>query len=144
LQLADCGYMNVVWYRSISLTRHSCSNLVMANRMIFLEPVWQKDVEAQAQKVTSAKCTSDNADDADIWNDILQRIHRIGQKRVTTSHTLYLKGTFEEARLMRRDETDKQNEYDDAEMHNLIRVSLHVLSPPQPPLSPPASVPKIL
>ncbi|ORY35502.1 P-loop containing nucleoside triphosphate hydrolase protein [Naematelia encephala] len=49
-------------------------NLVCANRMIFLSPVWSLDVQAQA----------------------IKRIHRIGQKRATWIEILVTEGTFEE------------------------------------------------
>lgn len=49
-------------------------NLVTANRMIFLAPVWNLDVQAQAVK----------------------RIHRIGQTRPTTVQILVAQDTFEE------------------------------------------------
>lgn len=65
-------------------------NLVVANRMLFLSPVWNLDVLAQAVK----------------------RVHRIGQTRPTTIQILAIEGTFEEdianrAANMRTDTEEK-------------------------------------
>ncbi|WVR09439.1 hypothetical protein IAU60_006506 [Kwoniella sp. DSM 27419] len=49
-------------------------NLVVANRVIFLQPIWNLDVQAQA----------------------IKRVHRIGQTRPTTIHILVMEDTFEE------------------------------------------------
>ncbi|WVQ95089.1 hypothetical protein IAU59_002183 [Kwoniella sp. CBS 9459] len=54
-------------------------NLVVANRVIFLQPVWSPDVQAQA----------------------IKRVHRIGQTRPTTIHVLVTEGTFEEEMAQR-------------------------------------------
>ncbi|WRT68549.1 uncharacterized protein IL334_005526 [Kwoniella shivajii] len=49
-------------------------NLVVANRVIFLRPIWSLDVQAQA----------------------IKRVHRIGQTRPTKIQILVTEGTFEE------------------------------------------------
>ncbi|WWC63468.1 uncharacterized protein I303_106071 [Kwoniella dejecticola CBS 10117] len=49
-------------------------NLVVANRVIFLRPIWSPDVQAQA----------------------IKRVHRIGQTKPTTIQILVTEGTFEE------------------------------------------------
>jgi SNF2 family DNA or RNA helicase len=54
--------------------------LTAANRIIFLEPCWLPDLEAQAKK----------------------RAHRIGQTRPVTVDTLVMAGSFEERMFARR------------------------------------------
>ncbi|KAK4686248.1 hypothetical protein P7C73_g3887, partial [Tremellales sp. Uapishka_1] len=49
-------------------------NLVSANRMIFLAPIWSKDVREQA----------------------IKRVHRLGQTRASTVEILVMRDTFEE------------------------------------------------
>ncbi|ODO11128.1 hypothetical protein I350_01731 [Cryptococcus amylolentus CBS 6273] len=65
-------------------------NLVVANRMIFLAPIWSPDIQAQA----------------------IKRVHRIGQTRPTTVQILITEGTFEEdianrAKSSRSDDEEK-------------------------------------
>ncbi|BEI88723.1 uncharacterized protein CcaverHIS019_0200850 [Cutaneotrichosporon cavernicola] len=62
-------------------------DLTVANRMIFLGPVWNPDVQAQAVK----------------------RIHRIGQTRPTRIDILVTEGTFEEG-IVRRESSLRSNE----------------------------------
>ncbi|OCF32745.1 hypothetical protein I316_05666 [Kwoniella heveanensis BCC8398] len=64
-------------------------NLVVANCVIFLQPIWSPDVQAQA----------------------IKRVHRIGQTRPTQIHILVTEGTFEEEIAQR----SLKNRSDDAE-----------------------------
>ncbi|WVQ80158.1 hypothetical protein IAT38_002263 [Cryptococcus sp. DSM 104549] len=58
----------------LKLAARGLNNLVVANRMIFLAPVWSPDVQAQA----------------------IKRVHRIGQTKPTKVQILVTEGTFEE------------------------------------------------
>lgn len=73
--------------------------LTLANRMIFLSPVWSLDVQAQAIKVRASPL-SPAAD--------RQRIHRIGQTRPTRIEILVTEGTFEED-IVRREASARSN-----------------------------------
>ncbi|ORY35479.1 SNF2 family N-terminal domain-domain-containing protein [Naematelia encephala] len=61
--------------------------MTLANRMIFLSPVWNLDVQAQA----------------------IKRIHRIGQTRPTKVEILVTRGTFEEE-IARRETVSRTDE----------------------------------
>lgn len=82
----------------------------MANRMIFLAPVWSLDVQAQAIKV-GCNCESANA----------KRIHRIGQVRATHIDILVTEGTFEED-IVRRETNARSNEEEKRYSRALIEV----------------------
>jgi SNF2 family DNA or RNA helicase len=91
------------------------SNLVVANRMIILAPMWNLDTQAQAIKVRLL-VISINSD--------LQRIHRIGQTRATKVEILVTQDTFEEEIARRASTTRTENE-EKAYTRNLIEVSLY-------------------
>ena len=93
------------------------SNLVVANRMILLAPMWNLDTQAQAIKVRLQM----------IWvNSDVQRIHRIGQTRPTKVEIFVTQDTFEEEIARRASTTRTENE-EKVYTRNLIEVSLCVL-----------------
>ncbi|KAI0256567.1 P-loop containing nucleoside triphosphate hydrolase protein [Lactifluus subvellereus] len=90
-------------------------NLISASRVIFCEPVWKADVEAQAVK----------------------RVHRIGQTKPITVKTLAIRNSAEELMISRRAQLKSQDQKvsssltDDFTMRNFIAVSqlLHTFTP---------------
>nr|XP_019044841.1 hypothetical protein I302_06755 [Kwoniella bestiolae CBS 10118]OCF23771.1 hypothetical protein I302_06755 [Kwoniella bestiolae CBS 10118] len=72
-------------------------NLVVANRVIFLRPIWNPDVQAQAVK----------------------RVHRIGQTRPTKIHILVTEGTFEEDIAKR---SSKNRSQDDEKLYSRAMI----------------------
>ena len=76
-------------------------NLVIANRLIFLAPVWSLDVQAQA----------------------IKRVHRIGQTRPTTIEVLVTSGTFEED-IADRSSVSRSEKEEQVYSRALIEVSL--------------------
>ena len=83
-------------------------NLVCANRMIFLAPTWNLDVQAQA----------------------IKRVHRIGQTKPTKIEILVTRGTFEEDISERA-----SNHRTDAEEQLYSRAMIEVIIPTEPPLT---------
>ncbi|GMK56187.1 hypothetical protein CspeluHIS016_0300270 [Cutaneotrichosporon spelunceum] len=80
-------------------------DLTVANRMIFLGPVWNPDVQAQAVK----------------------RIHRIGQTRSTRIDILVTEGTFEEG-IVRRESSLRSNEEEKRYSRMLVEHPRFVLA----------------
>ncbi|KAK6910808.1 hypothetical protein I203_104841 [Kwoniella mangroviensis CBS 8507] len=72
-------------------------NLVIANRMIFLRPIWNLDVQAQA----------------------IKRVHRIGQRRPTKIQILVTEGTFEEDIAKR---SSKNRSQDDEKLYSRAMI----------------------
>jgi len=75
--------------------------LTLANRMIFLSPVWSLDVQAQA----------------------IKRIHRIGQTRPTHIDILVTQGTFEED-IVQREASMRSQLMEQSYSRALIEVSV--------------------
>lgn len=86
--------------------------MTQANRMIFLSPVWNLDVQAQAIKVRTT--SSDLAD--------LERIHRIGQTRPTKVEILVTKGTFEKE-IANRNSSSRTDEAEKLYSRSMIEVN---------------------
>lgn len=89
-------------------------NLVAANRMIFLAPVWSRDVQAQAIKVSRLGSRLVCAD--------FQRVHRIGQTRPTKVQILVTEGTFEED-ILKRYSSQKSDDDEKLYSRAMIEVS---------------------
>jgi hypothetical protein len=86
-------------------------NLISASRVIFCEPVWQADVEAQAIKVTHMRRFLQRASlCADGYTHECQRVHRIGQTRPITVKTLAIRNSAEELMISRSAQLKGQDE----------------------------------
>ncbi|KAI0306693.1 P-loop containing nucleoside triphosphate hydrolase protein [Multifurca ochricompacta] len=88
-------------------------NLISASRVVFCEPVWKADVEAQA----------------------IKRVHRIGQTKPITVKTLAIRNSAEELMISRRAQLKTQDQRvssltDDFTMRNFIAVSSYFFCTP--------------
>lgn len=99
---------------------------MVASRVLFTEPIWSPDVEAQAIKVMLQQRES-------VILQYLQRVHRTGQTRPVVVQTLAIRDTFEQEMLERRaaiqERSIKMPEMtDEAGLRSYIEVSPHIIN----------------
>ena len=86
--------------------------------MIFISPVWNLDVQAQAIKVSPLFCQFSESH----WLT-MERVHRIGQTKPTKVEILVTRGTFEEG-IAERSSAARTEKDEQLYSRALIEVSL--------------------